>query len=90
MHRVLHVFIASSKREFLLDNKKRIVIDYTLGKWQIKIVQKTCTYTCVHISVMNYKMTKKNFPHIHVFQNLFKVNMILTLAVIWSLCQPVF
>lgn len=48
----------------------------------VKFVQKTCTYTCVHISVLNYKMTKKNFPHIHVFQNLFTVNMILILAVI--------
>lgn len=32
MHRVLHVFIASNKREFLLDDKNRIVIVYTLGK----------------------------------------------------------
>ena len=31
---------------------------------------------------MNYKMAKKNFLHIHVFQNLFTVNMILILAVI--------
>ena len=32
MHRVLHVFIASNKHEFLLDKKKRIVIVYALGK----------------------------------------------------------
>ena len=32
MRRVLHVFIASNKHEFLLDNKKRIVLVYALGK----------------------------------------------------------
>jgi len=49
MHRVLHVFIASNKHEFLLDNKKN-----SNSLHSRKIADKNCPnnlylYLCAHI-----------------------------------------